>query len=135
MLLECKLEPNEGGGFICQRCGKPSDIMLRRRCRLPGEVNETPPFVPTERLEPGLLVKAWNYTKAIAAWRAAGSPVRPQPEIDRIFAICEACRYFADGDKPRCKLCGCSLGKAPDGLVNKIAMDQTEHCPLDPPKW
>lgn len=78
----------------------------------------------------------WTYAKAVAKWIAAGSPTRSEAEIARIFAICEACPYFARKSKrPHCTICGCSLNTAPNGLVNKIAMDVTEHCPLDPPKW
>lgn len=76
----------------------------------------------------------WNYVKAIARWKAAGSPVRPQEEIDRIYAICEACPHFSNEKRPHCKLCGCSLSKLPDGLRNKVAMS-TESCPDSPPRW
>lgn len=141
-LRECKWRSLPDGSVICDRCGKPSERSLRRRCRLPGEVD------PVQ--DPGIVGKAWNYATAIAKWTAAGSPLRAPEEIERIFAICEACPHFSlnvirqqglpddltfGGKKrPHCMLCGCSLSKAPDGLKNKIAM-ATESCPDKPPRW
>lgn len=89
----------------------------------------------TSVIEPGLISQGWNYTKAVAGWMKAGSPTRTKSEIDRIFAICQLCPQFISDDlRPRCRVCGCSLSQAPEGLNNKIAM-ATESCPLDPPKW
>lgn len=84
---------------------------------------------------PSLVRKAWTYATAVAKWTAAGNPVRSQQRINEILAICQACPMFADTKgRTHCRLCGCSLSAAPDGLNNKIAM-ATESCPLDPPKW
>lgn len=84
--------------------------------------------------EPSLRRQIWTYSKAVARWVAAGSPARSQTEIDAALAICKACEHYAEKKKPHCRVCGCQLNTAPDGLVNKIAM-ATEHCPLTPPKW
>ena len=86
------------------------------------------------RKKPSYIRQAWNYAAAVKRWIAGGGPRRSQDEIDRIFAICQACPYFANTKKPHCRLCGCSLGTAPDGLKNKLAM-ATESCPANPPKW
>lgn len=84
--------------------------------------------------EPGTATQTWHYASAVWKWKAAGSPSRSQPEIDRILAICQDCPEFIDDARPRCRLCGCSINAAPNGLVNKIAM-ATESCPAKPPKW
>lgn len=76
----------------------------------------------------------WNYTKAVVKWTAAGMPLRTEQEITAVFAICQACPHFTNGDRPHCKLCGCSLSLSPDGLRNKIAM-ATESCPDSPARW
>lgn len=77
---------------------------------------------------------AWSYTIAVAAWKAAGSPLRTQDEIDAALALCSKCPYFRGSKKPFCTICGCQLNKLRNGLANKIAM-ATEHCPMSPPKW
>lgn len=123
--LECVWVDRPDGGVVCSRCGLPCESRrLRRRCRLPGEPRE----------EPGLITKVKHYAISVARWNAAGSPVRPTEEIGRIFSICESCEHYAKASRPHCKLCGCSLSKLPNGLLNKIAM-ATESCPLDPPRW
>ena len=81
-----------------------------------------------------LTQKILSYSAAITRWKLAGSPTRSQEDIDRIYSICETCKFFANAKRPHCKLCGCSLNRSPNGLVSKIAM-ATESCPLDPPKW
>lgn len=88
---------------------------------------EPPPYVPRTS-QVSSLGKGWSYTKAVTRWTAAGFPVRSQEEIDRIFTICEACPHYVNDKRPHCRLCGCSLSKAPEGLKNKIAM-ATESCP------
>lgn len=89
------------------------------------------------------LARPTRYAKAIARWEAAGSPVRSDDEVLRIYAICETCKFFADN---RCthKTCGCSVlppvdEKAtlaglilPQGFANKLRM-ATEKCPVR--KW
>lgn len=85
--------------------------------------------------KPSVIRQAWSYARAIGKWKIAGSPVRSQKRIDEILSICQACPMFAmSGKRPHCKVCGCSMNSAPDGLNNKIAM-ATEKCPLNPPKW
>lgn len=95
-------------------------------------LRETAKPVPSR--QPSLARQVWNYSKAVAKWIAAGSPTRSQREIDAALAICQTCEHYAEKKKPHCRLCGCQLNAAPDGLVNKIAM-ATERCPLNPPKW
>ena len=82
--------------------------------------------------KPSLVRRLKSYAGAVARWMAAGSPTRDQAEVDRIYLdVCLPCPQFRDG---RCAKCGCALNRDPNGLKNKIAME-TEHCPLDPPKW
>lgn len=143
--------------ITCEKCGRCKCTVCGQTCRAPdcsrtikmcgangreffevvfpqmvAEIQAKGRSVSLSRKEPGLARQAWSYAKAIAKWTAAGSPVRPQEEIDRIMSICEACPHFSNTKRPHCKLCGCSLNKSPDGLVNKIAM-QTEECPIE--KW
>lgn len=120
----CDWERQPDGTQKCIRCG--------RRCKLPIAVNcpKATPALP----EPGLAQQAWTYASAVEKWLLAGSPTRTQAEIDRIFAICQSCPMFVAEARPRCRLCGCSLNKAPHGLMNKIAM-ATEGCPKLPPLW
>lgn len=111
----------DGAGVRCENCGEWRDKARARVC----EKNET---------EPGIARKVSNYSKAVEKWIAAGSPMRTQEEIASIFSICEVCPRFTNEGRPRCKLCGCSVNKSPDGLWNKIAM-ATEGCPDNPPRW
>lgn len=81
-----------------------------------------------------MLGKALSYAQAYARWIAAGSPVRVNDEIRRIFeGICRQCPHFQQKPRKRggkCGLCGCGLN------LNsaKIAW-ATEHCPDTPPRW
>ncbi len=81
-----------------------------------------------------IVLRMWSYARAVAHWKAAGSPLRTQEQIEAALAICQTCEHYTAAKRPHCKICGCLLNSAPHGLANKIAM-ATEHCPLDPPKW
>lgn len=130
----CKFENG-----VCKQCGRKNDQVLRMcpayLATKPKLAKVAKPREVRQQRGPGLVQKAWNYAKAVTKWKAAGSPERSQPEIDRIMSICEACEHFrGKGTRPHCNLCGCSLSRIPDGLKSKIAM-ATESCPLDPPRW
>lgn len=128
--MKALCQPNTRG--VCEQCGRRVRAGVRTSCRahVPTASVRRDPGAPV-----GLVHQAWSYARAVAAWKLAGSPTRDAAEIDRVFAICEVCHHFAPNSKrPHCKLCGCSLSRAPDGLRNKIAM-ATESCPLDPPQW
>lgn len=79
---------------------------------------------------PGLPTKVLAATTAYTKWLQAGEPLRPASDVERIFAICQACPLFK-GD--HCGLCGCAINREVS-MFNKIAM-ATEHCPLSQPKW
>lgn len=72
----------------------------------------------------------WNYARAVLRWTAAGCPLRPPEEQERIFAICQACPHY-NAERVACSVCGCFLRRG-SILFSKIAW-QTEHCPLE--KW
>ncbi len=79
---------------------------------------------------PNLVTQAANYIKELTRWKLAGSPLREQAEIDRIFnTICSPCPHF-EGN--RCGLCKCFLNT--NTKFNKIAFGTTK-CPADPPRW
>jgi hypothetical protein len=120
-------------GTPCELCGRvlhrdlfPGEI-FRQAC--PGK-----PLEQREHKEPSLAKQAWNYGKAVAKWKLAGSPTRTEAEIAERFAICEACEFFSTKTRPHCTICGCTCSETTDGLKSKLAM-RTETCPLDPPKW
>lgn len=107
---------------------------LTRRVTVPTKVVTTKVVRRTIIKTPSLARQAWTYSKAVARWKLAGSPTRTTEEITSILAICQACPHYTQSDRPRCRLCGCSVNNQPNGLANKIAM-ATEGCPDDPPKW
>ncbi len=82
------------------------------------------------REPPTLKRKVQNFSRAVTKWIGAGSPVRTDEEISRLFfTFCETCDYLRDR---KCALCGCPVGDANAALLNKIKMS-TEHCPIG--KW
>ena len=125
MMADCVFR-RQGDLLVCEHC--PRQIVW------PESRGPAPRANCSRQAEPGLLRQAWNYSAAVTAWMLAGSPTRSQAEIDRLLAVCQACPHFASGARPHCRLCGCSLNSAPDGLMNKIAM-ATESCPDSPPRW
>jgi hypothetical protein len=79
-----------------------------------------------------MLDKIKRYKHARSRWIAAGKPVRPPEEIQRIYdELCVVCPNF---NKDWCRLCGCRLKRRGIADFNKIAM-ATESCPDNPPKW
>ena len=79
-----------------------------------------------------MAAKAVKVGGALAKWVAAGSPVRSQEEIDRLFAICSGCEHFKakDDNDGACNICGCAVRKY--GIRNKLLW-ATESCPAG--KW
>lgn len=80
---------------------------------------------------PSFLAKASRYTVAWSRWQLAARPTREQPEIERLLAICHACRHY-DPDGQACSKCGCCVNARGAGHANKLAM-KTESCPIG--KW
>ncbi len=79
------------------------------------------------------IAKATRYAKSTAEWIAAGRPVRPNEEVERILRMCQsdACGYYEPrgDDRGMCRACGCMLNLY-GGLFNKIRR-ATEHCPKE----
>jgi hypothetical protein len=75
---------------------------------------------------PSLLTQAKNAALAAVRAVASGFAAVDQAEQERRLAICRACAHY-DPDRQRCRKCGC--------LARWKARLQSEHCPLDPPKW
>ena len=95
-----------------------------------------PPTLPTESSEPpapaipGLIRRAYSYAEALARWTAAGQPVRPDKEVERIFnEHCKTCKWF-DPERQICRGCGCRVAETGMAVVNKIKM-ATENCPRE----
>lgn len=123
------------GGSIAQKTRRMNFLSWATSVCPKGNFKSEPGTTTAEPKEPRTIHQIWTFTSAVAKWKSAGSPLRSQPEIDRIFAVCQACPQFInDGSRPRCRLCGCSLNQGPNGLTNKIAM-ATETCPIKPSKW
>ncbi len=77
-----------------------------------------------------------QYLSERKEWRRAGSPIRPEGEMTRIFMeLCSPCEYFSGtpGKNGKCKICGCFLHPT-SKTMNKIAW-ATTSCPLPDPKW
>lgn len=129
-----------GNSGVCDTCGAPYTGGWQN-CPSPRNRNSktrvtfiSPPQATPVPKEPSLAKKAWDYCKAVAAWKLAGSPRRSEEEVQRIFAICQACEHFIDEGRPHCGICGCGCGEGSNPMTNKIAM-ATEVCPDDPPRW
>ena len=76
---------------------------------------------------PGMVHKVWSYARARARWKKAGSPVRSDEEVSRIYnEICMPCP-FVNLAKTSCNQCGCRVAKDGSALTNKIRM-ATETC-------
>jgi hypothetical protein len=85
---------------------------------------------PEPPTPPGLIHRAYSYAEALARWTAAGQPVRPEKEVERIFnEHCKKCGWF-DPEKQICRGCGCRVAENGVAVLNKIKM-ATEHCPQD----
>jgi len=129
---------NDGGDILVRTITFPNGLVRDIPECSPPARNDAPRVVQgverIKRTRPkmGLLR---TYEQAVKTWVAAGSPTRSQEEIDAILAICNSCEHFRKGKlRNSCAVCGCSLNRFPNGLVNKIAM-ATECCPLAEPKW
>lgn len=106
-----------GDDLVCRHCGFRSKFSrVKRYCTTPRPA----------------IARLSTYAQAMVRWIAAGRPVRPQGEIERILREhCEPCDKFRDGT---CGACGCRVNSSHRAWQNKIAM-ATEQCPLNPPKW
>ena len=72
-----------------------------------------------------------SWAKAVAEWKLAGSPERPEAEVSRIYnTICAGsppCRWFSR-TRRICRACGCRVASGGHAVFNKIKM-ATQHCP------
>jgi len=134
MYCGCFVEPAR-----CQAClsGPDPDVLakLQGMRRVPtrritaspdlAATGETPPDPPDP---PGLVKRAYSYAEALARWTAAGRPVRPDKEVERIFnENCKTCKWF-DPERQICRGCGCRVAESGVAVLNKIKM-ATENCP------
>lgn len=128
---------NDPSKSCFQRLVRPADC---RRClNLPEpEASEEPPAEPPPApapptdvpTPPGLVRRAYSYAEAVARWMAAGQPVRPDKEVERLFnENCKTCKWF-DPEKQICRGCGCRVAESGVAVRNKIKM-ATEHCPRE----
>jgi len=120
--------------FVCSRCRKlvvltsSEDVTTALGAQSPCKARKT------SATPPGTARQAWNYTKAVARWIAAGRPVRSDSRVQEIFeTLCQPCEHF-DAEHQSCRLCGCRVRKSGSAFANKLRM-ATERCPMQPPKW
>lgn len=117
----------------CRRClgFEPTEIAAPESS--PPPLPPTPPPAPPSAespAPPGLVRRAYSYAEALARWTAAGQPVRPDKEVERIFhQQCKPCKWF-DGERQICRGCGCRVAENGYAVLNKIKM-ATEHCPRE----
>ena len=81
---------------------------------------------------PGVITKAINYGLSTVKWRAAGSPMRTDEQVNEIAKICYDCERFQNDT---CLECGCPILNAQNEKKpkrNKLRL-ATEECPLG--KW
>ena len=70
--------------------------------------------------------KTKRWIRAVARWMEAGSPIRSDEEVKRIYDLCQMCKFYSKHGS--CKLCGCKLSRSKIAFLNKIRM-ATEDCP------
>lgn len=73
---------------------------------------------------PSLLIRGWNFARAMSRWTLAGMPRRTPEEIADRLAICQACEFLQND---HCSKCGCACVEK-NQLINKLALS-TETCP------
>ncbi|WP_373650578.1 hypothetical protein [Schlesneria sp. DSM 10557] len=77
---------------------------------------------------PSLLIKTWNFGRAMA-WNAFhGFPRSGEALIKRRLTICQSCEHLRES---HCQLCGCACVEA-NRLMNKLA-HAGSACPIG--KW
>ena len=110
------------------------DVNLNRAAGFGGRTPPLPPLQecvsepdpsPESANLPPLLIRGWNFAKAMARWTLGGMPRRSQAEIEARLAICQACEFLKNN---HCTQCGCAC-VATNRLINKLAL-ATESCPL-----
>lgn len=93
-------------------------------------VDETHPAYPKAPPKPSIAQKAVNFAVAAASHVAAGSPLASAEDVERRYAICQACEFF---DGKACLKCGCPVVREKQYISKLSWADQS--CPADPPKW
>ncbi len=73
---------------------------------------------------PSLLIRGWNFARAMSRWTLAGMPRRTPEEIGERLAICQSCEFLHND---HCAKCGCACVEK-NQLINKLALS-TETCP------
>jgi hypothetical protein len=123
---------------ICFNCRSPHRGTLVHPhecniCQRPAAcVPEQPRPDQPEQKPPPITRRLLTWSEACAKWVEAGSPVRLQDEIDRIYKyFCKPCS-FRMRSKNICLVCGCRVDVFGYAVFNKIKM-ATEHCPKG--KW
>lgn len=77
---------------------------------------------------PPLLIRGWNFARAMTRWAGSGFEMRTQEEINERLVICQACPHLVND---HCNLCGCACVEK-NQAMNKLAL-KTESCPIG--KW
>ncbi len=87
--------------------------------------------------EPGYVQLGLNFLSAVARWKLAGSPVRSQEQVSKLYKICQACPFMvrSKSGETACGKCGCPVNNRTDEPTkNKLAL-ASEACPAEPPLW
>ena len=110
-------------GLRCKHCGY---VLAKKYAR----VFRTCDTSGTATATVSWLGKAKNFAAASANHIAAGMPMASEDEIERRYAICQACPHL---DGKACGKCGCSVNREKQYLSKLSWADQS--CPDDPPRW
>lgn len=86
------------------------------------------PSVPLEPELPPVMIRGWNFAKAMARHAGNGFKLCEPEQIEERLLICQACPQLTND---HCAACGCACGGSVS-VTNKLAIP-TEKCPLQ--KW
>ena len=129
---DCRVQTDEQGIYLCRHPQVHARANLVDRavcatCRLSASPCPNPrPFEPVEAVDlrkpPPMYVRAWNLTKALAAFVADGLRTVGNEDYAERLGICDNCPERRDN---YCLKCGCYLAWK--------AMGRAFQCPLK--KW
>ena len=120
----CQLISTFDGARWRHQCDACKLSVRNKRATIPcvqSEIAFQPPSLP-RRLA--------NFTQAVTAHLVAGMPQASPAEIERRWAICQACELF-DGSICTHKSCGCNVSNE-QKFLNKLAWAE-QKCPAG--KW
>lgn len=79
---------------------------------------------------PPFRTRVMNFMHALAGHVRNGFTTVSPEVLEQRLETCASCQHFTG---QHCAKCGCNCGNR-NPFLNKLAWE-SEHCPLDPPKW